>query len=51
MRGWKRMGQYLKETLVRYSKSENDDEKHDHELFRHSGRIKSEEVDPTMKRI
>ena len=32
-------------------KSENDDEKHHQELFRHSGRIKSEEVEPTMKRI
>ena len=30
-------------------KSENDDEKHHHELFRHSGRIKSEDVEPTMK--
>ena len=31
--------------------SKNDDEKHHHELFRHSGRIKNEEVEPTMKRI
>ena len=38
-------------TLLRSSNVENDDEKHHHELFRHSGRIKSEEVEPMMKRI
>ena len=32
-------------------KSQNDDEKHHQELLRHTGRIKSEEVEPTMKRI
>ena len=42
---------YGGKTLLRPSKSDNDDEKHHHELFRHSGRIKSEEVETTMKRI
>ena len=59
MRGWhklellilKRMEQDLRETLLRSSTAENDDEKHHHESFRHSGRIKSEEVELTMKRI
>ena len=37
-------------TLLRSSKSENDDEKHHHELFRHSG-MKNGKVEPTMKRI
>ena len=36
---------------LRSSKSENDDEKYHHELFRHSGRIESEEVEPTMKKM
>ena len=45
------MEQNLRETLLRSSNAENDDEKHHHELLRHSGRIKSEEVEPTMKRI
>ena len=31
--------------------AKNDDEKHHHESFRHSGRIKSEEIEPTMKRV
>ena len=43
------MGQDLEETLLRSSNVENDDEKHHHELFSHSGRIKSEEVESTMK--
>ena len=59
MRGWQQAiitnleenGARLKQTLLRSSKPENDDEKHHHELFRHSERIKNEEVDPTMKRI
>ena len=59
MRGWHQArtmnlqenGQDLRETLLRSSKSENDDEKHHQELLRHIGRIKSEEVEPTMKRI
>jgi hypothetical protein len=31
--------------------TDNDDEKHHHELLRHSGRMKREKVEPTMKRI
>ena len=42
-------GARLREKSSSVFKSENDDEKHHHELFRHSGRIKSEEVEPTMK--
>ena len=38
-------------TLLRSSNVENDDEKHHHELLRYSGRMKSEEVEPTMKRV
>ena len=45
------MGQYLKETLLRSSNTENDDERHHHELLRHSRMIKRGEVEPTMKRI
>ena len=44
------MGQDLKETLLRASKSENDNEKHHHELFRYS-EMKNGKVEPTMKRI
>ena len=44
-------GQDLGETLLRSSNDENDNEKHHQELLRHTGRIKSEEVEPTMKRI
>ena len=43
-------GQDLRETLLRSSKSENDDEKHHHELLRHSG-MKNGKVEPTVKRI
>ena len=45
------MEQNLKETLLWSSKYENDDEKHHQESFRHSERIKSEEIESTMKRI
>ena len=43
------MGQYLKETLLRSSKSENDDEKH-HQIVEI---LRDEEwkVEPTMKII
>ena len=44
------MGQDLKETLLRSSKSENDDEKHHRELLRYSEMI-NRKVEPTMKRI
>ena len=58
MRGWhhartmnlRENGQDLREPLLRSSKSENDDEKHHHELLRHS-EIKIGKVEPTMKRI
>ena len=46
-----RTGKNLRGTLLRSSNVENDEEKHHHELFRHSGKIKSEKVEPTMKRI
>ena len=42
------MDQDLRETLLRSSNVENDDENH-HELLRYSGRIKNTEVEPTMK--
>ena len=50
MRGWHQArtmnlqenGQDLRETLLRSSKSENDDEKHHHELLRYSGRMKKQ---------
>ena len=42
---------YGGKTLLRSSNVENDDEKHHQELFKPSERIKSEEVEPTMKRI
>ena len=45
-------GQDLREILLRSSKSENDNEKHHHELLRHSGRMKkNKEVEPTMKQF
>ena len=58
MRGWHQAritnlqenGQDLRETLLRSSHVENDDENH-HELLTYSGRMKNEEVEPTMKRI
>ena len=46
----KRMGKDLRGTLLRSSKSENDDEKHHHELLRYSG-MKIRKVEPVMKRI
>ena len=57
MRGWheartmnlQENGYDLEETLLRSSKSENDDEKHHQELLRHSGMIKRGKVEPTMK--
>ena len=57
MRGWHKArtmnlqdnGYDLEETLPRSSKSENDD-KHHHELWRHSI-MKIRKVEPTMKRI
>ena len=59
MRGWQQAritnleenGARLKRNSSSVFQSENDDEKHHHELFRRSGRIKSEEIEPTMKRI
>ena len=45
------MGQDLKETLLRSTNVDYDDEKRHQELLRHSGRIKSEEIEPTMRRI
>ena len=42
------MEQDLRETLLRSSNVENDDEKHHHELLRHSG-MKIRKVEPTMK--
>ena len=44
------MEQDLRETLLRSSNVENDDENH-HELLRYSGRIKRGKVEPKMKRI
>ena len=57
MRGWHKArtmnlqenGYDLEETLPRSSKSENDDEKHHHELLRYSGRMKNRKVESTMK--
>ena len=46
-----RMGKDLRGTLLRSSKSQNDDEKHHHELLRHSRRIKRGKVEPKMKMI
>ena len=45
-----RTGKDLRGNLLRTSKFENDDEKHHHELLKHSG-IKIEKVDPTVKRV
>ena len=58
MRGWhmlepwilKRMEQDLRETLLRSSNVENDDEKHQHELLRYS-RMNIRKIEPTMKII
>ena len=58
MRGWhkleprifERTDNDLRGTLLLSSKSENDDEKHHHGLFRHSG-MKNGKVEPTMNRI
>ena len=47
---FKRTDQDLGEILLRSSNVENDDEKHHHELLRHSG-MKIGKVEPTMKRI
>ena len=43
-------GQDLREILLQSSNVENDDEKHRHELFRHSG-MTIRKIEPTMKRI
>ena len=56
MRGWHkfeqrifgRTGKDLRGTLLRSSRSKNDDEKHHHELLRYSG-MKIRKVEPTMK--
>ena len=48
---FKRTEQDLRENLLQSSNAENDDEKHHHVLLRYSERIKSEEVEPMMKRI
>ena len=45
-----RTGKDLRGTLLRSSKSKNDDEKHHHELLRYSG-MKIRKVEPKMKRI
>ena len=47
---FERMGQYLKETLLRSSKSENDDEEH-HQIIETLRNNQNEEVEPMMKRI
>ena len=47
----KRMKQDLEETLLLSSKSENDSEKHHHELLRYSRRMKNKKVEPTIKII
>ena len=55
MRGWHQArtmnlqenGQDLRETLLRSSNVENDDEKHHHELLRYSG-MNIRKVEPTM---
>ena len=46
---FKRTDQDLRETLLQSSHYENDNEKHHHELLRHSG-MKNGKVEPTMKR-
>ena len=58
MRGWHQSrtmnlqenGQDLGEILLRSSNVENDDEKHHHELSRHS-RMTIRKIERTMKRI
>ena len=45
------MEQDLRETLLRSSNVENDDDKHDHELLRHPGIMNNKNVESTMKRI
>ena len=49
LRTFGRTGKDLRGTLLRSSKSENDDEKHHHELLTYSGRMKNKEVEPTRK--
>ena len=59
MRGWQQASTMnLEENRARLKRNsssvfndENDNEKHHQELLRHTGRIKSEEVEPTMKII
>ena len=46
-----RTGKDLRGNLLWSSKSENDDEKHHHELLRHSGIMKNIKVESTMRRI
>ena len=48
---FKRTDQDLGEILLRSSNVENDDEKHHHELLRHSGTMKNRKVESTMRRI
>ena len=59
MRGWQQTratnleeneARYGGKALLRSLKSENYDEKHHHELFRHFG-MKNGKVEPTMKKI
>ena len=58
MRGWQQArimnleengAIYGGKSLLRSSKSENDNEKHHRELLRYSGRMKNKEVEPTRK--
>ena len=59
MRGWHnaitmnlwKNGYDCRETLLRSSNVENDDEKHPHEFLRHSGTMKNRKVESTMKII
>ena len=48
---FERTDKIWRKTLLRSSKSDNDDEEHHNELSRHSGRIKRGKVEPKMKRI
>ena len=59
MRGWQQArttnleengARYGGKNLLQSSNVENDDEKHHHELLRHSG-MKIRKIEPTMKRI